>query len=95
MSKYHSPNIRVPTGSIRAPSLALEFSTSILEFCFAIAAHAHDAVVLSVFVLGTFSDGRAAAVAEQGTFAVFEFYNCMFVIHKMLRVEPILQERGK
>ena len=68
-------------------------SVSVLEFCFAIAAHAHRTVVLSVLMLDTLSDDNATAVAEQGANPFFEFHNCMFVIHKTLREDPILQER--
>jgi hypothetical protein len=68
-------------------------SVSVHEFCFTIAAHAHGTVVLSILMLGTLSDDNAAAVAEQGANPVFEFHNCMFVVHKVLREDPILQER--
>jgi len=68
-------------------------SVSVLEFCFTIAAHAHSTVVLSILMLGTLSDDNAAAVAKQGDNPVFEFHNCMFVVHKVLRDDPILQER--
>lgn len=71
-------------------NIAPSVLSSVLELGFAITAHAHNTVVLSVLVLGTLSDGSAAAVAEQSAFAVFKFHNCMFVIHKMLRIEPIL-----
>ena len=76
--------------SLIMDNIASQFSFSVLEFGFAITAHTHNTVVLSVLVLGTLSDSRAAAVAEQRAFAVFKFHNCMFVIHKMLRIEPIL-----
>ena len=64
---------------------------SFFEFCFAIAAHAHCTVVLTVLVPGALCDNDAAAVAEQGTNVSVEFYNCVFVIHKMFCEKPVFE----
>jgi len=63
-------------------------SLPFFEFRFAIAAHAHRTVVLTVLVFGALCDEYAAAVAEQGGNVSFKFYDCVFVIHK-----PILFSR--
>lgn len=48
--------------------------------------------MLPIFVLSTLSNGSAAVVAKQSANAFFDFHNCMFVVHKMLRYVPMLQE---
>jgi|AntRauTorcE11897_2_1112592.scaffolds.fasta_scaffold08730_5 hypothetical protein len=66
----------------------LSFLFPFFEFCFAIAAHTHCTVVLTVLVFGALCDNDAAAVADQGTNVSVKFYNCVFVIHKIVREKP-------
>ncbi|MFB2764432.1 hypothetical protein [Marinobacter shengliensis] len=60
------------------------FLSAFLEFCFAVSAHTHSTVVLTVLVFGALCELDAAAVAEKdGKFAL-NFYKCVLVVHKVV-----------